>query len=134
MRSCFYLLIALLFFCGCRKKIETISSADSSVFGQWQYVSSSGGFSGSGDPSLSSENWIEFKDHGKYFKYKGDKKTDKIPYEFREGKCIHGNSHTSNVIIILDGANVSYSFLVVGDTLFLDAEVTDGLSYRYIKK
>lgn len=134
MRLLCSLLIALLFFCSCRKKIETISSADSSVFGQWRYVSSSGGIAGNGDPNLSFENSIEFKDYGKCLKYKGDKKTDKMPYEFREGKCIHGNIHASNVITILDGSNISYSFLVVGDTLLLDAEVADGFSYKYVKK
>jgi hypothetical protein len=35
---------------------------------------------------------------------------------------------------VFDGSNVSYSFLVKGDSLFLDAEVSDGFSYVYVKK
>jgi hypothetical protein len=134
MRSHLLILLGILVFCGCRKKIETISPADSSVFGQWRYVSSSGGLSGKGDPDLSSDNSVEFRDYGKYFKYKGEKKIEKSPFEFREGKCIHGNIHTSDVITVFDGSNVSYSFLVKGDSLFLDAEVSDGFSYVYVKK
>lgn len=129
-----FIAATLIVFCACRKKIETISSADSAVFGQWRYVSSSGGIAGGGDPGLTSDTWIEFTDYGKYFEFRGDKKIEKAPYEFRDGKCIHGNTHISNVITILNGPNISYSFRVASDTLFLDAEVTDGFSYIYIKK
>src|ERR1043165_4006857 len=123
MHSRLFILMGIMIICGCHKKTETISSADNNVFGQWRYVSSSGGVSGKGDTDLSADNSIEFKDCGKYFKYKGDKKIEKSPYEFREGKCIHGNIHTSDVITVLNGSNVSYSFLVKSDSLFLYAEV-----------
>lgn len=117
---------------GC-KKISTPNDESKKIFGKWDYLSSSGGFSGAGKSTKYCEEcWVEFTEKGSFMIYDGnDKKINKSKFtiEMRESifdKKLHP--------IIVYNNFWSESFEVIDNYLVLREEVYDGFSFNFVKK
>jgi hypothetical protein len=128
--------ISLFALAGC-KKVDMVNPSDKELFGEWRYVSSSGGYGGSGHTGMDNNDCIEFKQNGKYLRSENGKKTGDGCFKFDTYKCIHGSVHDNyGTIAYMQKKVISYyaSFKVSNDTLYLDAEAHDGISYVYVRK
>lgn len=114
------------------KKIEIEDPREREIFGEWNYLSSSGGFSG-GQSSGQFENgsWIIYKDHGKYIVHKSNGKTDREKFDFEKKHNRHSGKDES---IINYKYKISQAFKRSGDTLFLYDQASDAFSYIFIKR
>ena len=126
--SCIIVIVTLI---SC-KKIEIEDPRERDIFGEWNYLSSSGGFSG-GQSSGQFEDgsWIEYKDHGKYIVHKSKGKTDREKFDFETKRSIRSGKDES---IIVYKNKIAQSFKTSGDTLFLYDQAFDAFSYIFIKR
>ncbi|MCE3226208.1 MAG: hypothetical protein K0S32_759 [Bacteroidetes bacterium] len=125
----FSVIITFFFeFSGCKKKTQVASSPD--FFSEWKYVSSSGGLTGSGDPKVSNEQSIEFKDNGRYYFYNKDKRVGSGKFKLETSSDAAGN--TVDKIFYENESPQTYS--ISGQTLYLNAVSADGFSYVLEKK
>lgn len=126
-----YTLIPMLvILVGC-KKISAPTEESKAIFGSWQYLNSSGGFSGVGSTKFNSENWIEFTEKGFFRVYKGSKKESQKRFKIELKKSIY-TTELSPAIVYRDGHYETYR--VVNDTLSISDEAYDGFTYRFVRK
>jgi hypothetical protein len=125
------LLTVLLFSCG---KINTPNAESDQIFGTWRFVSSSGGFSGTGNTSYSSNDLYEYKENGTFSHYEGNQLIDQSSFSLQLGPSIF--SQTDQLLIHYGGISpqLSQSFVIHQDTLFLSEEVYDGFQYVFVKQ
>ena len=125
------LLSVLIFGCG---KINTPNTEAEKLFGKWRFVSSSGGFAGTGNTSYSSNDIYEYKENGTFSHYQGNQLIDQSSFSLQLGPSIF--SQTDQLMIHYGGLSpqLSQSFVIDQDTLFLSEEVYDGFQYVFVKQ
>ena len=125
------LLAVLIFSCG---KIDTPNAEAEKLFGKWRFVSSSGGFAGTGNTSYSSNDVYEYKENGTFSHYQGNQLIDQSSFSLQLGPSIF--SQTDQLLIHFGGLSpqLSQSFVIDQDTLFLSEEVYDGFQYVFVKQ
>jgi hypothetical protein len=125
------LLAVLIFGCG---KIDTPNAEAEKLFGKWRFVSSSGGFAGTGNTSYSSNDVYEYKENGTFSHYQGNQLIDQSSFSLQLGPSIF--SQTDQLLVHYGGLSpqLSQSFVIDQDTLFLSEEVYDGFQYVFVKQ
>ena len=125
------LLAVLIFSCG---KIDTPNAEAEKLFGKWRFVSSSGGFAGTGNTSYSSNDLYEYKENGTFSHYQGNQLIDQSSFSLQLGPSIF--SQTDQLLIHYGGISpqLSQSFVIHQDTLYLSEEVYDGFQYVFVKQ
>lgn len=122
----FFLLVA-----GC-KKIATPTDGSKELFGKWQYLHDSAGFT---DPEEGSRfftnNSVEYTERGKYTVYKGVEKVIKDRYTIQM-KMTNYNGESRTAIVYKSGGYDT--FKVSNDTLYIGEEGYDGYNYVFVKK
>lgn len=125
------ILIASTFLTNC-KKISVPDPNAKVIFGEWKYVSSSGGFSGgqtSGE--FGKDSWIEFKETGKYQVHNNWRRIHCEKFKFETKRSIYtGNDEPT----ITYDKKTAQTYKVSGDTLFLFDQAYDAFGYTFIKK
>jgi hypothetical protein len=131
-----------LTFSNCRKKMDLPKPELETTFGTWEWLGSSGGFSGK-SISPKTEGFtktIEFKENGICFFYV-NKKKDKMAYTLTEGPSIFSSFESTlikyNDIGVFDknSAPGLQSVRFIGkDTLLLNDECFDCFGHTYIRK
>jgi hypothetical protein len=123
------LLAVLIFGCG---KINTPNAESEKLFGKWRFVSSSGGFAGTGNTSYSSNDLYEYKENGTFSHYQGNQLIDQSSFSLQLGPSI--TSQTDQLLIQYGTVGYKQSFQISNDTLFLSDEVFDGFQYVFVKQ
>jgi hypothetical protein len=125
------LLAVLIFSCG---KINTPNAEAEKLFGKWRFVQSYGGFAGTGNTSYSSNDVYEYKENGTFSHYEGNQLIDQSSFSLQLGPSIF--SQTDQLLIHFGGLSpqLSQSFVIDQDTLFLSEEVYDGFQYVFVKQ
>jgi hypothetical protein len=125
------LLAALFFGCG---KINTPNAEAEKLFGKWRFVSSSGGFAGTGNTSYSSNDVYEYKENGTFSHYEGNQLIDQSSFSLQLGPSI--TSQTEQLLIHYGGVlqQITQSCQIHHDTLMLSDEVFDGFQYVFVKQ
>lgn len=121
--------LLLLTSCG---KIKTPNQEARKIFGKWRFLSSSGGFGGSGNPSYDSNDTYEYKENGKFFHYKGDSLV--VKQDFRVHLGLSDISQKSELMVKYGGLLSQLqkqSYSVQNDQLFLSDECYDGFQYIF---
>lgn len=118
---------------GCGK-INTPNAEAEKLFGKWRFVSSSGGFAGTGNTNYSSNDLYEYKENGTFSHYEGNQLIDQSSFSLQLGPSIF--SQTDQLLIHFGGLSpqLSQSFVIDQDTLFLSEEVYDGFQYVFVKQ
>ncbi len=132
-------LCILILLTNCRKDIDLPDPSLSKLFGSWEWLGSSGGFSG-GSKTPASEGYnetLEFNSNGIYKSYRNGKKEDKWKIEI-----VADNDRPGNFIIKYSGTGVfnrgiqrkqEVSFRG-NDTLYLDDGCCDRYGHLYVRK
>jgi hypothetical protein len=125
------LLAVLIFSCG---KINTPNAEAEKLFGKWRFVQCYGGFAGTGNTSYSSNDVYEYKENGTFSHYEGNQLIDQSSFSLQLGPSIF--SQTDQLLIHFGGLSpqLSQSFVIDQDTLFLSEEVYDGFQYVFVKQ
>ena len=125
------IITTLMMGCG---KINTPNAEAEKLFGKWRFVSSSGGFAGTGNTSYSSNDVYEYKKNGTFSHYEGNQLIDQSSFSLQLGPSIF--SQTDQLLIHYGGLapQLSQSFVIDQDTLFLSEEVYDGFQYVFVKQ
>ena len=125
------LLAVLLFGCG---KINTPNAEAEKLFGKWRFVSSSGGFAGTGNTSYSSNDVYEYKENGTFSHFEGNQLIDQSSFSLQLGPSI--TSQTDQLLIHYGGVSqqMTQSCQIHHDTLMLSDEVFDGFQYVFVKQ
>ena len=119
--------IVLLVAC---KKIATPDENSKLIFGEWRYISNSGGFSGGGGSTkFNSNSWISFNEKGIYKAFDGTKKVEKHRFKIETSDDFLKYRINFNGINSLD-----YAYAINGDSLYLNEAVNDGFSFLFIRK
>jgi hypothetical protein len=113
------------------KKIST-PNGSKKIFGEWDYQSNSGGFSGSGGSTrFCNECWVDITDKGCFIVYDGSDKKSKKKFTIEMKESIYDVNPKTSLVY----KNGSYeTFQISGDTLYLSDEVYDGYTYRFVRK
>ena len=81
IKSSFIVAFILVSFISC-KKISAPNEDAKKIFGEWDYKSNSGGFSGSGGSNrFGNDCWVEITDKGCFIVYEGNNKTSKKKFK-----------------------------------------------------
>jgi hypothetical protein len=133
MKKLFTLSIIAMLFISCGK-INTPNAESEKIFGTWRFVSSSGGFAGTGNTSYSSNDLYEYKENGTFSHYQGNQLIDQSSFSLQLGPSIF--SQTDQLLIHYGGISpqLSQSFVIHQDTLYLSDEVYDGFQYVFVKQ
>jgi hypothetical protein len=130
-------------FSACRKDISLPDESLSKLFGNWEWVQTSGGFAGeTHSPQPGGDTWsIEFISNGIFKHYKNGKKVDKQKYTIYMGTSILTNtnawfiSYDNACIMDKTGPHLPQTFRFGGeDSLFISDEAFDGYNYIYVRK
>ena len=113
-------------------KINTPNAESEKLFGKWRFVSSSGGFAGTGNTSYSSNDLYEYKENGTFSHYQGNQLIDQSSFSLQLGPSI--TSQTDQLLIQYGTVGYKQSFQISNDTLFLSDEVFDGFQYVFVKQ
>lgn len=134
MRNFFSLLLFLLLLIfalsGCQK-MEFQDETTKQLLGSWEYVSNSGGFSGTGGSTLyKQQSWIHFSEKGYFTEFESSNQIRKERFSFPIESSINGfyklKIHSYHL--------VDFRFKIVGDDLYLNEDVYDGFSYHFKRK
>jgi hypothetical protein len=131
MKKLFTLSIIAMLFISCGK-INTPNAESEKLFGKWRFVSSSGGFAGTGNTSYSSNDLYEYKENGTFSHYQGNQLIDQSSFSLQLGPSI--TSQTDQLLIQYGTVGYKQSFQISNDTLFLSDEVFDGFQYVFVKQ
>ncbi|MEN9698899.1 MAG: hypothetical protein RLZZ301_97 [Bacteroidota bacterium] len=123
----FTFLSVLLMGCG---KISTPNETSKKLFGKWRYVSSSGGFSGTGVSGYDASDTYEYTENGTFSHRKGGQLIDQMSFSINTGTSIIS---MSQVNMVNYSAGLTQSILITNDTLVLSDEVYDGFQYVLIR-
>lgn len=122
---------ALLMITGC-KKITTPNDGAKAIFGEWQFKSNSGGFSGTGGSTrFSSNNWVKFTEKGNFYVYDGVKKISRTRFKIDMKESIHDAELRSALVYKFSGYE---TFQIINDTLYISDETYDGYTFQFIRK
>lgn len=114
------------------EKISAPNEYAEKIFGQWDYKSNSGGFSGAGGSSrFSNNNWLEITDKGCFIVHEGTKKKTKKKFKIEMKESIY-DTNQRPALVYKNGGHETYQ--IFGDTLFLSDESYDGYSYLFVRK
>ena len=136
MKNLIIFTIFLAFAISCSQKINP-SGAPSEIYGNWQWVSSSGGYAPKTiTPATEGyQKSISFTSTGNYSEQQSNGQSKNATFTITRGKSIYNKD--SARIILFDGLGDRHqkqSFEVRGDTLLLRDECFDCFSHTYIKK
>lgn len=137
------LLAVCLLFSSCRKDISLPDPSLSKLFGNWEWVQTSGGFAGEIiTPQSGGDTWsVEFNSNGIFKHYKNGKKVDKQKYTLSAGTSMLTNAtawfinYENASILDKTGPHLPQTFRFGGqDSLFISDEAFDGYNYVYVRK
>lgn len=127
----------------CKKDISIPNPELEKLFGTWNWVQSSGGFSGQAiTPTTAGySQTVEFNQNGSYKIYENGKQKDKMKFSLSSGNSIH-STETAYLIKYKDSGlfdkennSVTQSVRFGGnDTLFLSDECYDCYQHIYIRQ
>jgi hypothetical protein len=141
-RILIYLLPFLLLAQTCNKEIPLPNSELKKIFGKWEWVETSGGFTGkiTTPAKASYTEEIEFMKDGSFLRFKNGNMTDKNKFTISEGKSIFKSESTyiisfspidSSAAASMQKQSLSF---MGNDTLFLKEECHDCFSHVYVIK
>jgi hypothetical protein len=131
LRKTITILIGLIIFTTCRK-ISTPNPFEKIVFGEWKFIASNAGLSGNFPSSeFEKDNWIEFKETGKYVVHKKWRRIHSEKFKFDQQRSIYNGKYESAIVY---EKKISQLFRVRGDTLFLFDQAQEGFSYTFVKR
>jgi hypothetical protein len=125
----------------CKKEMQLPDPELKKIFGKWQWVSTSGGFTGK-TITPASEGYtvrIEFSSNGIYQKYQNNALTDRKNFSFSQGTSIHNHkpvwviSFTEAVPHFNESPQAMSVSFSGQDTLMLDEQAYDGYGYIYVR-
>ena len=119
---------------GCQKE-EMPLEESTSLVGSWQWVSSSGGFTGQDvqtPASTKTTKVIQFTSTNQFISYQNGVKDQEITYTLQKGKSIYDASGQSDLIDFAT-ARSRYSYRLGNNQLYLFDEVTDGYTHLYVR-
>lgn len=113
-------------------KIKVPNEDARKIFGKWEYLYASGGFSGTGNSSRFNTNqWVEFTDRGFFTTYEGNQKIERIRFKLELKETVHSSSQLPALVY----SKKNYeTFRVSGDTLVIHEEGYDAYSYVFVRK
>jgi hypothetical protein len=115
----------------CCKSVKNNSSDP--LTGSWQYVTSSGGFTGKmvvWEPN--SNIVIEFTKNSKYKRSENGKITLEGDFALKQSKSMISGEEEN--LIDYGSNNPVQSYKISNDTLYLRDEIADGFSYVFVRK
>ncbi|MBK5283990.1 MAG: hypothetical protein JJE25_01180 [Bacteroidia bacterium] len=126
----------------CNKKITVLNPELKRLFGRWELIETSGGFTGKFITPKTSGHFeeIEFTMYGNYIKYETGNLSDKKKFNISEEKSIFNKNPV--YIISYSDADSSLTRLLIpqsvrfggADTLYLNEECYDCFSHVYVRK
>lgn len=115
------------------KKIQVPNAEARKIFGEWNFITSSGGLFGKGDSQRYIHgDWVEFSEKGKLKIHyvDGAKKTIKFTIEMQKSIIDHQLRPT-----LLYGNNlIEEGYEISKDTLIMNQEAYDGFQYVFIRR
>ncbi len=131
IKSLFILAIIIVSHIGC-KKISAPNEDAQKLFGQWDYQSNSGGYSGGGGSTrFCRDCWVEITDKGCFIVYEGSNKISKTKFKIEMKTSIYSAPQRPALVY----RNSDYeTYQIFGDTLLLSDEAYDGYSYVFVRK
>ena len=126
------LLAATLF--SCEKYIDQTNPGLRNVFGEWDWIMSTGGIAGDTISASEVENsvWLSYDEEGNYIKFVNDKGAEYLKYYFvNKGSIL--SSITLGQIEYSNGVLQSVK-MPHHDTLLLIDELNDGYAHYYVRK
>jgi hypothetical protein len=136
-------LAVCLFLTSCRKDITVPNSEMNKLFGNWQWIETSGGFAGQ-VKTPATEGYsqsVEFKSDGIYKLYHDGKQKDKKTFTLSQGSSIHDTVTAVLITYKNTGCGnktedvIKQSVKFGGqDTLFLLDECADCYSFVFVRK
>lgn len=113
------------------KKIATPNDESKKIFGKWDYLSNSGGFSGSGGSTrFCNECWVDITEKGYFIVYEGKDKKSKTKFTIQMKESIY-DVNSRAALVYKNGDYETFQFS--GDTLYLSDENYDGYTYRFVR-
>lgn len=123
--------LILVSFTSC-KKISAPNEDAKKIFGEWDYKSNSGGFSGSGGSTrFGNDCWVEITDKGSFTVYEGNSKTSKKKFKIEMKESIYDANQRPALVYKNNGYE---TYQIFGDTLLISDETYDGYSYCFVRK
>ena len=126
----FKIFALILLFSSC-KKIDTPNEQSKLLFGEWKYVSSSGGFDGNqADENFDYSSTVEFTERGKFRLNFANNSLMKGRYKIQ----LKDNplSGTTETIIVYSRRQYNQFFQISNDTLYLLDDGDELNTYNYI--
>ena len=126
----------------CRKDVSLPSPEYKKMFGQWEWLGSSGGFAGiTLKPEDGHTMIIEFNENGICKSFENGKKKGKSKYSFTEGTSIYNGEKAVFIKFVETGLfdfHKTSSLMLIEfrgqDTLYLSDNMRDGYRSAYIRK
>lgn len=127
----FLLFVLGLLFLSC-KKIETPNEDARELFGEWEYLGNTGGFSGTGGSNrFPTDCWIEFTETGNFKVYEGSKKISSTRFTLHMKKSIYSDDYRPAIIT----KNGKFeTFQIQDGKLYISDETYDGYTYYFERK
>lgn len=102
------------------------------IFDEWNFIFSSGGFSGGGNSETYTQgDWVSFDKNGILTVHKVNGETTKTKYKIKMRKSIINHEMRPTIVY---KERLAESFEVIGDTLNTFQEAYDGFSYMFVRR
>ncbi|MBU3658658.1 MAG: hypothetical protein FGM14_02210 [Flavobacteriales bacterium] len=125
----FLLFTSVYLIIGC-KKISTPDEESKLIFGQWQYLYNSGGFSGvGGSKTFKDDSRVEFSEKGVYKVYEGNKNVKRFRFKIESN-----DGYAKYKINFISLGKLDYNYVIEDNKLILIEDITDGYLYVFEKK
>lgn len=125
-------IILIAICCFSCKKFNAPNEDAKKLFGEWNYISSTGGIANDGAINLTEDHSMEFTSKGLYRLKKDGKELQKSKYRFEVGKDVDGTEKTA--IYYQINTSKIQTFTISNDTLYLEDKLMDGYSYVLVRK
>lgn len=136
--SIIVLFLSLFALMACKKEIDVPTEETKLLYGKWQLVGITGGFSGGGTSLSEDIETVEFLPNGVSKWYINGKQKEKHKFTFQQGTSITGSD---KVVIKYQRKNALKEakqsqgiFFISQDELLLNNECYDCYSYVYVRK
>lgn len=142
-RVLFTALLLVFIVSGCKKKMTLPNESLNKIFGTWEWVQSTGGYSGTRMTPASTGNsqTIEFNINGTYRWFKDDKRQGKVTYTITEDKSMmmggtaYMITYGKSNVFDKNAPGIKQSVSFAGsDTLFLHDECYDCYGHTYVRR
>ena len=131
-------MILIMLFSSCKKDIGLDRDEIKGLFGEWEWIQTTGGLAGINATSLTTRDKekIEFTKAGYYKKFVNDELVQKLRYHVTDNEpaVLHGLLiEFKNTVFDRKNNLINQTFKISSDTLELREDVMDGFSYYYVR-